>query len=90
MSYVITLLAQADPTVGLLGGMAAFMIVFWILAIITSVFWLWMLIDALVYEPTTEGKILWFLVVFFLHFLGALIYFFVRRAGRGSTTPVGY
>ena len=39
------------------------------------VFWLWMLIDAVVSEPTTEQKILWFLVVFFLHFIGALVYF---------------
>jgi hypothetical protein len=88
MSPVITLLAQADPTVGLLGGMAAFMIVVWILALIATAFWLWMLIDAVVNEPTTEEKILWFLVVFFLSFIGALIYFFVRRSGRSRITPV--
>ena len=46
-----------------------------------------MLIDAVVSEPTTEEKILWFLVVFFLHFIGALIYFFVRRSGRSRITP---
>ena len=51
-------------------------------AIAASVFWLWMLIDALVNEPDTGQKILWFLVIFFLHFIGALIYFVVRRSGR--------
>lgn len=56
--------------------------VFVVLAIVTSVFWIWMLIDALTNEPTTEQKLLWFLVIFFLHFLGALIYFFVRRSAR--------
>jgi hypothetical protein len=89
MTSTITLLAQVDPTVGLFGGMAAAIIIFWIIALIASIFWLWMLIDAVVYEPTTEEKILWFLVVFFLHFIGALIYFFVRRSGRGRTTTVG-
>jgi hypothetical protein len=44
-----------------------------------------MLIDALVNELTTSDKILRFLVIFFLHILGALIYFFVRRRGRGRT-----
>ena len=55
------------------------------LALIASLFWLWMLIDALMNEPTTNEKILWFLVIFFLHLLGALIYFFVRRRGRRSS-----
>jgi hypothetical protein len=41
-----------------------------------------MLIDALVNEPTPNDKILWFLVIFFLHIVGALIYFFVRRRAR--------
>ena len=58
------------------------MLVFWTLALLASVFWIWMLVDALVNERTTEEKILWFLVVFFLHFIGALIYFFVRKSAR--------
>ena len=52
------------------------------LVILTSIFWLWMLVDALTNEPTTEQKLLWFLVIFCLHFVGALIYFFVRRYAR--------
>ena len=50
------------------------------LGLVACVFWIWMLIHAL----TNRGldsveKLLWFLVIFFLHFLGALIYFFVGR-----------
>ena len=41
-----------------------------------------MLIDALANEPTTDQKILWFLVIFFLHFIGAFVYLFVRKSGR--------
>ena len=76
---------QAVPDAGgsgLLGGALGVMCVLWALAIAASIFWLWMLIDALVNEPTTNEKILWFLVIFFLHFIGALIYFFVRRSAR--------
>ncbi len=81
----LCLLAQNDAA-NLFGGFAALVIVIWVLAIAASNFWLWMLIDALTNEPTTNEKILWFLVIFFLHFLGALVYFFVRRSGR--TTAV--
>jgi len=79
----------ADGGAGLLAGLGAFIVIFWILAILTSLFWLWMLIDALMNEPTTNDKILWFLVIFFLHFIGALVYFFVRRSARGRTPIAG-
>ncbi len=56
--------------------------VFGLLGLVSTLFWLWMLIDALANEPTTNDKLLWFLVIFFLHFIGALIYFVVRRPNR--------
>jgi hypothetical protein len=77
----LIVLAQTDGG-GMLVGLGAFVFVIWLLVILASIFWIWMLIDALVNEPTTEQKILWFLVIFFLHIIGALIYFFVRRGGR--------
>ena len=82
---LLVLFAQdngGDAAGGLFTGVLSFICVVWVLVILASIFWLWMLIDALVNEPTTNDKILWFLVIFFLHFVGALIYFFVRRAGR--------
>ena len=85
-----TLFAQAAPNVdgaGLFGGAMALIVLFWIIGIAATIFWLWMLVDALSNEPTTEQKILWFLVIFFLHFIGAFIYLFVRRSGR-SHSPV--
>jgi hypothetical protein len=49
-------------------------------------FWIWMLIDAIKNQRLTDGqKIAWVLVILFLHFLGALIYFL---AGRSRTTSV--
>jgi hypothetical protein len=78
------LLAQADPGGQLVGGFLAFGVVFWVLFIAATIFWLWMLIDALTNEPTTNDKILWFLVIFFLHFIGALVYYVVRRTNRSA------
>jgi divalent metal cation (Fe/Co/Zn/Cd) transporter len=53
-------------------------------AFASVIFWLWMLIDALIHEPTTNDKILWFLVILFLHLIGAWVYFFVRRSQRNT------
>jgi len=82
----LVLLAQNDVSGGsILGGAAVLMVVIWGLALAATVFWLWMLIDAVTNEPTTNDKILWFLVIFFLHFIGALVYFFARRSARSGT-----
>ena len=47
------------------------------------VFWIWMLVDCLKNEPS-EGndKLIWVLVIVFLHFIGAAIYYIVRRPER--------
>jgi hypothetical protein len=66
----------------LVGGFLSWIVIFCVLALATSIFWLWMLIDVLLNEPTTEEKTLWFLVVFFLHFVGAVVYLIVRRKDR--------
>ena len=79
---LISLLAQNDGGAGVLGPALGFMAIFWIVALAATIFWLWMLIDALVNVQDTNEKILWFLVIFFLHFVGALIYFIVRRSSR--------
>ena len=43
-------------------------------------FWLWMLIHAIKNKGLTDTeKIMWVLVILFLHVLGALIYFFIGR-----------
>jgi len=84
--YSILLLAQDSSGLDIFQGVLSIMLVFWAFAIVASVFWLWMLIDALVNERKTEEKLLWFLVIFLLHFVGALIYYFVRRSGRGQAT----
>lgn len=51
-----------------------------VLALLMFVFWIWMLIDA-IKNPglSSTERIVWVLVIVFLHGLGALIYFFAGR-----------
>ena len=52
-------------------------------------FWIWMLISAIQNPGLSEGeKVAWVLVVIFLHWLGALVYFFVGHPKR-KTPLVG-
>jgi hypothetical protein len=69
----------------LVGGFMSLMCFIWVLGIVTSIFWIRMLIHALTYERRTEDKLLWFLVIFFLHFVGAAIYYIVRRSARSGS-----
>ena len=76
------LLAQNGSGYFVFGG--AMMIIFMVIALAATIFWIWMLVDALTSSMPTTEKLLWFLVIFFLHLLGAIIYFIVRRSGRTS------
>jgi hypothetical protein len=66
-------------------GPIGVMIFFGAIALAATIFWLWMLIDALMSNMETDEKILWFLVIFFLHFIGALIYLFARKKTPART-----
>lgn len=48
-----------------------------------TIFWIWMLVDCLMNEPS-EGndKIIWAIVIVLTNLLGALLYFFIRRPDR--------
>ena len=58
-----------------------------LVAVAAFVFWIWMLIDALRNKGLSDmEKLVWVLVIVFLHFLGALIYFFVARSKPAALT----
>lgn len=61
----------------------AFAIVFFLVVALVFVFWIWMLIDALM-RKKFQDKLIWILVIIFLHFVGALIYYFLvyKKAKR--------
>jgi hypothetical protein len=57
------------------------------LALALLAFWIWMLISAVQNNGLSEGeKIAWVLVIVFLHWLGALLYYFIGHPKR--ITPV--
>ncbi|MSU59790.1 MAG: PLDc_N domain-containing protein [Pedosphaera sp.] len=52
-------------------------------------FWIWMLVHAIQNKGLNETeKIVWVLVIALVHFLGALIYFFVGRPKAPKSEPV--
>jgi hypothetical protein len=53
-----------------------------LIGLVAFIFWIWMLIDCLSSSRPTGEKVLWFLVIFFLNLLGALIYYFLGRTAK--------
>jgi len=48
-----------------------------------TVFWICMIVDCVKNEPSTgNDKIVWLLLLIFTHWVGALIYYYVRRVPR--------
>ncbi len=45
--------------------------------------WIWVLVDCITKEPSgSNEKIMWILIIVFTTWIGALIYYFVRRPQR--------
>ena len=60
-------------------GILAFLVL-GVIVLAAFAFWIWMLIHAITNKGLNDTeKLIWVLVVLFLHFIGALIYFFVGR-----------
>lgn len=52
-------------------------------ALLGTIFWIWMLIDCAMNESNQgNDKIIWILIILFTHLIGALIYCLVRRPKR--------
>lgn len=59
------------------------MIPMFLIGILGTVFWIWMLVDCATKESSQgNDKIVWVLVIALTHVIGAAIYFFVRRPTR--------
>ncbi len=61
------------------------MLCFFLLLIVIggTIFWITMIIECATKEPDTgNSKIVWIIILVFTHFIGALLYYFVRRPER--------
>lgn len=68
--------ADENGRINVLSGL---LVVSWL----SSLFWVWVLIDCATKEPRQGNtKIAWLLIILFANFVGALIYFLVRRPQR--------
>ena len=75
------MIAEASTVALLLPFLIFIPLVLIVLALV--VFWIWMLVDCATKEPSAgNDKIVWILVIVFTHWIGALIYFLVRRPQR--------
>ena len=75
------MIADATPLVVLLPFLIFIPLL--LLALALMVFWVWMLVDCATKEPSAGNeKIVWILVILCTHWIGALIYFLVRRPQR--------
>jgi hypothetical protein len=81
--------AEIDP--GAIGGIFVLLLIFTVvlpIALALFAFWIWMLISAVQNQGLSEGeKIAWVLVIVFVHWLGALLYFFVGHPKRKTPLP---
>jgi hypothetical protein len=72
---------------------AGVLVVVWVVLGVASMFWVWMMADALQHEPSTTEKLSWAVVIGCMNVVGALIYFLtrrhVRRAHESMATHAG-
>ncbi len=57
------------------------------LTLLTTVFWIWMLVDCLFHKRIKYG---WFIFIFFTHIVGAIIYFFLACSNRNPVDALAY
>jgi hypothetical protein len=50
-------------------------------------FWVWMIVDCITHETETGNKLAWLLVILLVGFIGAPLYFFVRKLSRPIAPP---
>ena len=63
----------------------AFMLFVGLLLLLGSIFWIWMLVDCVASNKPGVEKLLWFILIFCFHLLGALLYFLVGRQAQYRT-----
>ena len=60
-----------------------FFLLIFAIGIASCVFWIWMIIDCATKETDeNNNRVLWVLIIVFVHVLGALLYLLIRRPQR--------
>jgi dienelactone hydrolase len=64
-------------------------LVFVAIVVCGTMFWITMLVDCIKHEPRIQDRLFWSVIIALSHFVGALIYFFVRRPKRSRLVAKG-
>jgi hypothetical protein len=59
-----------------------FGLLFLVFGVAGTVFWVAMIIECATKESNRDNKLIWILIIIFTHWIGALIYYLVRRPQR--------
>ena len=54
-------------------------LLFLVFGVAGTVFWVAMIIECATKESNRDSKLIWILIIIFTHWIGALIYYLVRR-----------
>jgi hypothetical protein len=65
-----------------MGSIGAPELLILLVVLVAMLFWLWMLIECAIKEPSGSDKIMWLLIILVGSSLGAVAYFFARRPKR--------
>jgi hypothetical protein len=84
LEYAESNRAELESTMsGALGMADLFLLLVALFGLVASIFWVWMIIDCATKEPAQgNDKLVWILIIVFTHWIGALIYYLVRRPQR--------
>lgn len=65
-------------------GLPELVLIFaFVIGILGSGFWIWMLVECATREPDTGNtKVVWVIIIVFTNMIGAAIYYFARRPQR--------
>lgn len=77
-------MATVGALAGAFAGVALLILALWlffvVIGILAFIFWIFMIVDVVQRKFKNEtDKIVWVLVVIFLHIIGALVYYFVIK-----------
>lgn len=59
------------------------MLLFFVFMMLLLAFWVWMLVDAIKNEKDND-LLIWILIIILLSFLGAILYYFIRKRKRNK------
>ena len=80
VSAACTLNGQEVACSSFFATMGAFLFIGGLLVLLTTIFWIWILVDCIKRE--FSDKVLWILLIVLTGFLGAIIYYFVVKRAK--------